>query len=74
MKNNAIIIVCGEPKSVFLEIFLKALKNNKFRSPIILITSLKLLKNQMRKFKIKQKINLIDEKNFNKSDLKKKID
>ncbi len=72
MKNNAIIIVCGEPKSVFLEIFLKALKNNKFRSPIILITSLKLLKNQMRKFKIKQNINLIDEKNFNKSDLKKK--
>ena len=53
MKNNSIIIVSGEPKSVFLEIFLKALKFNKFISPIILITSLKLLKNQMKKFKIK---------------------
>ena len=71
MKNNSIIIVSGEPKSVFLEIFLKALKFNKFISPIILITSLKLLKNQMKKFKIKQNINLIDKNNFNVSDLKK---
>ena len=71
MKNKAIIIVCGEPKSVFLEIFFKALKYNKFRSPIILITSLKLLKNQMKKFKFKRNINLIDHNNLNENDLNK---
>ncbi len=72
MKNSAIIIVCGEPKSVFLEIFFKALKYNSFRSPIILITSLKLLKNQMKKFKFKRSINLIDYNSFTEKDLNKK--
>ncbi len=72
MKNNAIIIVSGEPKSVFLEIFFKALKYKTYRSPIILITSLKLLKNQMQKFKFKRNINLIDQNNFNENKLNKK--
>tara|TARA_Y100000591_G_scaffold331889_1_gene367244 strand:+ start:1032 stop:1997 length:966 start_codon:yes stop_codon:yes gene_type:complete len=72
VKNKAIIIVCGEPKSVFLEIFLKALKYNSFRSPIILITSLKLLKNQMKKYKFKRNINLIDHNKFDEKELDKK--
>ena len=72
MKNKAIIIVCGEPKSIFLEIFFKALKYNSYKSPIILITSLKLLKNQMKKFKFKRNINLIDPYNFNENNLIKK--
>ena len=37
MKNKAILIVAGEPNSVFLEIFFKSLKNNIFKKPIILI-------------------------------------
>ena len=32
MKNNPIIIVAGEPNSIFLEIFFKTIKRNKFRS------------------------------------------
>ena len=71
MKNKAIIIVCGEPKSVFLEILFKALKKHLYNSPIILITSLKLLKNQMKKFKFKRKINILDRNNFNKKNLDK---
>ena len=44
MKNKPIIVVNGEPNSIFLEIFFKSIKRKKFKSPIILITSLKLLK------------------------------
>ena len=44
MKNKPIIIVNGEPNSIFLEIFLKSLEHKKYKSPIILISSLKLLK------------------------------
>lgn len=69
MKNKAIIIVCGEPKSIFLEIFFKALRYDSYKSPIILITSLKLLENQMKKFKFRRNINLIDPNNFNKNSL-----
>ena len=54
-ENKAIIIVCGEPKSVFLEILFKALKKHLYNSPIILITSLKLLKNQMKNLNLKEK-------------------
>jgi 4-hydroxythreonine-4-phosphate dehydrogenase len=42
MKFKPIIIVPGEPNSVFFEIFFKSLKKNKFKSPLILITSSKL--------------------------------
>ena len=67
MKNKPIIIVNGEPNSIFLEIFFKAIKNNKFKSPLILISSLKILKPQMQKFKFKININMIDYKNFKKN-------
>ena len=43
MNYKPIIIINGEPNSIFIEIFLKSLKN-KFKSPIILISSLDLLK------------------------------
>ena len=56
-----IIIVAGEPNSIFSEIFFKALKK-KFKSPLILIASKKLLKLQMKKLKYKKKINLLDYK------------
>ena len=60
MKNKPIIILNGEPNSVFLEIFFKALKYKKFKSQIILISSSKLLKHHMKKFNYKKKINLIN--------------
>ena len=55
MKYKPIIIVNGEPNSIFIEIFFNKLKLKKFKSPIILISSLKLLNTYMKKFKIKKK-------------------
>ena len=64
MKNKAILIVAGEPNSIFLEIFFKSLINNNFKTPIILIASKDLLIKQMKQLKFDFKINLINEKNI----------
>ena len=62
MKNKAILIVAGEPNSIFLEIFFKSLKKNNFKKPIILIASKNLVAQQMKKLRFNYKINLIDTK------------
>ena len=55
LKNsNAIIIVAGEPKSVFLELFFKTLKKIK-NIPLILIANKKLLIDQAKLLKKKNK-------------------
>ena len=54
-KYKPIIIVAGEPNSVFLEILFKSFKK-KISSPIILICSKKLLIFHMKKFKFKKKV------------------
>ena len=59
MNYKPIIIVAGEPNSIFFEIFFKALKTGKFKSPIILIASIDILKLQMKKFKFNRKIKLL---------------
>ena len=48
MKNNAILIVAGEPNSVFLEIFFKSFHATKYNSPIIIIASKSLIIKQMK--------------------------
>ena len=53
-KYKPILIVSGEPNSVFLEIFIKTLKLKKFKSPIIIITSLNILKKEMSKMNFKK--------------------
>ena len=65
MSFNPIIIIGGEPQSIFLEILLKALKKKlrHNRKPIILISSKDILKKNMNKFKNKFKFNELD-KNF----------
>ena len=71
MKNyKPIIIVAGEPNSIFLEIFFKSLKFKVYKSPLILICSKKLLHNQMKKFKFKKKINLIDPLEIHKTKIR----
>ena len=60
MNYSPILIVAGEPNSIFLEIFFKVMKKNKILSPLILITSHKLLRMQMKKLKFKKKIKLLD--------------
>jgi 4-hydroxythreonine-4-phosphate dehydrogenase len=62
MNYKPILIVAGEPNSIFLEIFFKALVFKKFRSPIIIVASKKLLIKQMKKLNFDYKINLIDRK------------
>jgi len=60
MNYKPILIVHGEPNSVFLEIFFKSLKYKKFKNPLILICSQKILKFQMKKLKFKMGIKLLN--------------
>ena len=72
MNSKVILIVSGEPNSIFLEIFFKVLKNKKIKNPIILITSESLLKFQMKKLKFKKHIKLINPKYMNQYKLDNK--
>ena len=60
MVYKPIIIVAGEPNSIFSEIFFKSLKSKKFKSPIILIASQRLIEHQMQKLGVNRKIRLIN--------------
>ncbi len=60
MNYSPILVVHGEPNSIFLEIFFKTIRSRKIKSPIILISSEKILKKQMKAFKIRKKIKIID--------------
>ena len=53
MNYKPIIILNGEPTSIFIEIFFKALKK-KYKSPIILISSLELVNFYKKKFNFKK--------------------
>ena len=67
MKINPIIIVSGEPKSIFFEILFKTLKLKRIKSPIILVASYKILKLEMKRLNFKRKVNFIkvdDIKNY----------
>tara|TARA_B100001175_G_C19429376_1_gene600367 strand:- start:222 stop:1187 length:966 start_codon:yes stop_codon:yes gene_type:complete len=65
MSSNIILIVNGEPNSIFSEIFIKSLNKINIKSPIIYIFSEKLLKLQMKKLKINKKIKSINIKKIN---------
>ena len=62
--RNSILIVNGEPNSIFLEIFFKSLKFQKYMNPIILISSKQIIEKQMKKLKFKIKIKLLDQNNL----------
>ena len=72
MNNKPIIIVAGEPYSVFLEIFFKSKKIINIKKPVILITSKKLLLLQMKKLGFHYDVNIINEKKINYNLLDKK--
>jgi 4-hydroxythreonine-4-phosphate dehydrogenase len=59
MNSEAVIVVAGEPHSIFLEIFFKSLKRNKYKKPLILIASKNLLVQQMKKLNFNYKVKLI---------------
>ncbi|WP_415290923.1 4-hydroxythreonine-4-phosphate dehydrogenase PdxA [Candidatus Pelagibacter sp. Uisw_136] len=64
MNKKPIIIVSGEPNSVFFEIFFKSIKSKHYKSPLIIIGSKKLLQKQMKQLGFSFEINIIN-KNFN---------
>ena len=65
MNYMPLLIVVGEPRSVFVEILLKAYKKlkKKIKRPIILIGSAKLIKKQLNHFNYNYNINEIVEEN-----------
>ena len=73
MNKKPIIIVGGEPYSVFLELFFKSKKTVNLKKPVILIASKELVMLQMKKLGFSFKINLINKKkiDFNLLDKKK---
>ena len=72
MSYKPIIIVAGEPNSIFLEIFFKSINKNYFKSPLIIIVSKNLLIKQMKVLGFNFKINLINENFLNKKKLDNK--
>ena len=66
MKRKPILILTGEPNSIFYEILFKSLKKKKFKSPLIFITSKKIFQSKMKKFSFRKKIELISNIKFQK--------
>tara|TARA_B100002052_G_scaffold293779_1_gene317463 strand:- start:592 stop:1560 length:969 start_codon:yes stop_codon:yes gene_type:complete len=69
--KKVILVVTGEPNSVFLELFFKIYKK-KIKNPIILISSEKLVKLQMKKLNFKKKIRLLNDKKLSEYKLDNK--
>ena len=67
--DKSIIIISGEPNSIFLEIFFKTLKKLNTKKPLILIASYKLVQLQMIKLKFKKRIKIINQNHFFNSKL-----
>ena len=75
MKNKPLLIVLGEPNSIFSEILFKAYKKKiiqKSSRPIVVIGSENLLKLQMKFLKYSIKIKKINSLNLKKANLNKK--
>ena len=65
MKKKPLLIIAGEPNSIFLEIFFKSYNKINIKKPILLIVSKKLLLNQMKKLNYNFKFNFLKKDNFN---------
>ncbi len=74
MNSSPILIIPGEKKSIFFEIFFKSIKSKKIISPLILVCSKKILDKEIKKYNFNAKIELINlaqiiKKRFNKNRL-----
>ena len=65
MNSKPIIIVAGEPNSIFFEILFKVFKTKKIKTPLILIASYKILSLQMKKLNSKINIKCLNLKKIN---------
>ncbi len=66
MKFDPILIVTGEPNSIFFEILFKTFNKIRIKKPIILITSHDLLKKQMKILNYKKKVRVLEFKKIKK--------
>ena len=74
MSYSPILIIPGEKKSIFFEIFFKSLKSKFFLSPLILICDKKNLDRETKKYKFNKSIEQIElDKIYFKKFTKKKI-
>jgi 4-hydroxythreonine-4-phosphate dehydrogenase len=73
MSYKPILVIGGEPNSIFLEIYFKVLKSKKIKSPLILISSKKLLKLQMKKLKFKKDIKILEPSKLDQYNLNNKF-
>ena len=73
MNYKPILIVPGDPDSIFFEIFFKTLKKKQIKSPVILISSLNLVKKSINKYYTNIKLNEIKVSEINKKIFNKKI-
>ena len=69
MSSNPILIVPGEKKSIFFEIFFKSLKSKFFSSPLILICDEKKLNKEIKKYRFKHNIEQLELKKINSKKL-----
>ena len=60
MSYSPILIIPGEKKSIFFEIFFKSLKSKFFLSPLILICDKKNLDRETKKYKFNKSIEQIE--------------
>lgn len=71
MNYKPILIVPGDPDSIFLEIFFKTLRKKKIKSPMILISSADLIKKYAKKNRLKIKLKEIKIADLKKINIKK---
>ena len=74
MSSSPILIVPGEKKSIFFEIFFKSLKSKIFTSPLILICDKKNLKKEIKRYKFNKHIEQVKLDEIFSKKLKKKKD
>ena len=72
MNFKPILIVPGEPKSIFFEILFKSLKLIKIKSPLIIICNKKILYKEIKKFNFRKEIEELDSKILSKKKINNK--
>ena len=73
MNYKPIIVVAGEPNSIFSEIFFKSLKKLNLKRPLVLIASKKIFFKQMKKLGYNFKFEIIDKELSEKVSNKKRV-
>ena len=72
MQTDPILLVPGEPRSIFFEIFFKSIKSKDFKSPLIVICCKNLILGEIRKLNYKVNYKIVKADELFKINLKKK--